>query len=133
MMKLIRILFCVPSLMSCSANHLEKDMDESTLLVRGSKDFENATKNLPISVEKAEELILLNKQNNAEPGKKVFIGPVVAYNGKEYLLESPNKAGEFKYKGVLINSTTGEISKKSADNGKTYKLGIWLKPYIWSK
>jgi hypothetical protein len=111
----------------------EQQMEHARLTVRGEKEFERQTKGLPIGFNQAEK-IALDFQKRRYPNRaRVVIGPVVGFNAKEYLLTSPGKDGTFKYSGILVDAYSGEVSLKDADDGRVYKIDVWVRPFIWSE
>jgi hypothetical protein len=132
--KIIRaLLLSSMGLISCVSSNNKKQMNFSDLSIRGSSDFELKIKDLPVTLKKAESLALVFQKSKNPSKSKVVIGPVVGFNGKDYLLTSPEKDGAFKYQGILVDGHTGEVTRKTDDDGKLYKLSIWIKPFIWSE
>jgi hypothetical protein len=129
------IFLCWVLAVGCTANVGKSDdrqVGDSKLMIRGEQDFERQTKGLPIGIKRAEEIALDFQKRRYPDRNRVVIGPVVGFNGNEYLLTSPEKDGRFRYRGILVDASTGKVTLKEGDDGRLYKIAVWVHPFIWS-
>jgi hypothetical protein len=130
------IFVCCALTLGCSANigqKVNRQVQYSKLTIRGEDEFLRQTKGLPIGIQRAEEIALDFQKQRFPNRNRVVIGPVVGFNGKEYLLTSPEKDGSFRYHGILVDAYSGKVTLKEDDDGRKYKTIVWVHPFIWSE